>query len=233
MNSKSPTSASLIQIALRRAYDNMNSSTRALLLSCQILITRNNTHWYITLAAPNARVGKRIVKRLESITRRFEQTLSSFILSVCTTDDPVPPGGCGVGRVQRHFLINQTWFVQIDHEDHPHWVEVAPERLLSPVEPQPSLIPGARYMINWDAIALLGNNYLVQFKNWFRKYSLSETSVFIFTGKTTPDEKNPKTLLADCQVEGKPLVVRLIVQHLMEASLLEADDWEEDEDLPF
>jgi hypothetical protein len=88
-------------------------------------------------------------------------------------------------------------------------------------------------MINWDAIALLGNNYLVQFKNWFRKYCLSETSVFIFTGKTTPDEKNPKTLLADCQVEGKPLVVRLFVQHLMEASLLEADDWEEDEDLPF
>ena len=86
---------------------------------------------------------------------------------------------------------------------------------------------------NWDVIALLGNNYLVQFKNWFFQYCESETSVFIFTGKTRPHEKKPKILLADCQVEGKPLVVRLNVRYLMEASPLDADDWEDDEDLPF
>jgi len=233
MNENSSTSASLVQIALIRAFNNMNSSTRALLRSCQVLVACDRTHWYIAFATPNLQIWKRIVKRLESITRRLEQTLSSFMLAVCTIDDLVPPGGTGVGIVQRLFLINQTTFVQIGHNDHPHWVEVAPESMLSRAEPKPSLTPGGRYTIDWNVIALLGNNYLVQFKNWFFKYCESETSVFIFTGKTRPHEKNPKILLADCQVEGKPLVVQLNVRYLMEASPLDADDWEDDEDLPF
>jgi hypothetical protein len=61
------------------------------------------------------------------------------MLAVCTIDDSVPPGGTGVGKVQRLFLINQTRFVQIGHDDHPHWVQVAPESMLSRTEPKPPL----------------------------------------------------------------------------------------------
>ena len=136
MNEDSLSSSLLIQAAISRAYANMDSSTRALLGLTQILIASHTTHWYIAVLAPNPAVWKRIVKRLESITRRLEETMSSFILAVCTTDDPVPPSGAGVGRVQRQFLIDQRWFVQLGYKDHTYWVEVAPENLLSPAPPQ-------------------------------------------------------------------------------------------------
>ncbi len=93
--------SSLIQVAILRAYSNLDSSTRALLNACQLLVDRNPNYWYIAFVAPNAQVWKRIVKRLESITRRFDQTTSSFMLAVCTVNDPMPPGGLGVGRIKR------------------------------------------------------------------------------------------------------------------------------------
>ncbi len=135
MKEESLTSPSLVEIALLRAYANMDSSTRALLGSCQLLIARNSSYWYIAFAAPNSTVWKRIVKRLESITRRLERTMSSFMLAVCTTDDPVLPGGLGVGRVKRLFQVNEVWFVQVGHDDHPYWIEVIPEDALTLVPP--------------------------------------------------------------------------------------------------
>jgi hypothetical protein len=50
-------------------------------------------------------------------------------------DDPVPPGGLGVGRVKRLFQINEAWFVQVTHDKHPYWMEVIPHQALSPVPP--------------------------------------------------------------------------------------------------
>jgi hypothetical protein len=61
--------------------------------------------------------------------------MSSFMLAVCTTDDPVPPGGLGVGRVKRLFQVNEVRFVQVGHDDHPYWIEVIPEDALTPVPP--------------------------------------------------------------------------------------------------
>ncbi len=138
MEEESLTTSSLIQVAILRAYANMDSSTRALLGSCQILIARNPKYWYIAFAAPNPTIWKRIVKRLESITRRLERTLGSFMLAVCTSDDPVPPGGVGFGIVKRLFQINEAWFVQVCHDDHPYWMEVIPRNALSRVPPSQS-----------------------------------------------------------------------------------------------
>jgi hypothetical protein len=95
------TSSSLIQVAILRAYSNLDSSTRALLAACQLLVARNPNYWYIAFVAPNEKVWKRIVKRLFIITRRFDQTTSSFILAVCTVNDPIPLGGLSVGRIKR------------------------------------------------------------------------------------------------------------------------------------
>lgn len=140
MKEESLTSSSIIQVAILRAYENLDASTRALLGACKLMIARNESYWYIAFAAPNVQVWKRIVKRLESITRRFDRTLSSFILAVCTSDDPVPPGGLGVGRVKRLFQINEDWFVQVTHDEHPYWMEVIPHEALSLVPPSQSSI---------------------------------------------------------------------------------------------
>jgi len=129
------TSSSLIQIAIRRAYSNLDSSTRALLTACQLRVARNPNYWYIAFVAPNVPVWKRIVKRLFIITRRFDQTTSSFILAVCTLDDPIPLGGLGVGRIKRLFEINSCQFVQVTHDEHPYWMQVIPREALSPLPP--------------------------------------------------------------------------------------------------
>ncbi len=98
------------------------------------MIAHNESYWYIAFAASNVQVWKRIVKRLESITRRFDRTLSSFMLAVCTSDDPVPPGGLGIGRVKRLFQINEAWFVQVTHDKHPYWIQVWIGKFLTEVK---------------------------------------------------------------------------------------------------
>lgn len=135
MKEESFNNSSIIRIALKRAYANMDASTRALLASCHLMIACNESYWYIAFAAPNPAVWKRIVKRLESITRRLEKTLSSFMLAICTQDDLLPPGGLKVGKVKRLFQINEAWFVQVNHDEHPHWIEVIPQDALSLVPP--------------------------------------------------------------------------------------------------
>jgi len=131
-------SSSLIQVAILRAYSNLDSSTRALLAACQLMVARNPNYWYIGFVAPNVPVWKRIVKRLESITRRFDQTTRSFMLAVCTVNDPMPPGGLGVGRIKRLFEINSCQFVAVTHDEHPFWMEVIPREALSPLPPSNS-----------------------------------------------------------------------------------------------
>jgi hypothetical protein len=131
-------SSSLIQVAILRAYSNLDSSTRALLNACQLLVARNPNYWYIAFVAPNEKVWKRIVKRLFIITRRFDQTTSSFMLAVCTVNDPIPLGGLGVGRIKRLFEINSCQFVQVSHDEHPFWMQVIPREALSSVPPSNS-----------------------------------------------------------------------------------------------
>jgi hypothetical protein len=133
------TSSSLIQVAILRAYSNLDSSTRAILAACQLMVARNPNYWYIAFVAPNVPVWKRIVKRLFIITRRFYQTTSSFMLAVCTLDDPMPPGGLGVGRIKRMFEINSCQFVQVTHDEHPYWMEVIPREALFPLPPSDSV----------------------------------------------------------------------------------------------
>jgi hypothetical protein len=107
MKEESLTSSSLISVAILRAYENLDASTRALLGGCKLMIARNESYWYIAFAAPNVQVWKRIVKRLESITRRFDRTLSSFMLTVCTSDDPVPPGGLVLDELNVCFRLTK------------------------------------------------------------------------------------------------------------------------------
>jgi hypothetical protein len=102
------------------------------------MVARNQNYWYIVFVAPNVQVWKRIVKRLESITRRFDQTTSSFMLAVCTVNDPMPFGGLGVGRIKRLFEINSCQFVAVTHDEHPFWMEVIPREALSPLPPSNS-----------------------------------------------------------------------------------------------
>jgi len=131
-------SSSLIRVAILRAYSNLDSSTRAILAACQLMVARNQNYWYIVFVAPNVQVWKRIVKRLESITRRFDQTTSSFMLAVCTVNDPMPFGGLGVGRIKRFFEINSCQFVAVTHDEHPYWMKVIPREALSPLPPSNS-----------------------------------------------------------------------------------------------
>lgn len=135
MKEESLNGSSIIKFALLRAYESLDASTQALLGVCQLMVARNQSYWYITFAAPNPAVWKRIVKRLESITRRFDRTLSSFILVVCTIDDLAPPGGQGIGIVKRLFQINKAWFVQVSNEAHPHWMQVIPKEALTRTQP--------------------------------------------------------------------------------------------------
>lgn len=229
MNEKSWDKTSLFRVALLRAYNNLDSSTRALLGSCKLVTTRNATYWQIAFVAPSLVVWKRIVRRLESITRRFDETLSTFILAVCTSDDPVPAEVKGLGIIEQRFKVNQTKYVQLGNEVHPYWVQVVPSALLSKMDSKPALLPGARYIVNWKAIAQQGDSYFACFKKWLLGHGARETSVFIFTGKIIPHEADPNTMVAACQVEGKTLELKFQLDYLMDApslrkQLIEAED---------
>lgn len=126
MTAQSNTNSPLIEIAISRAIDNLNSSTRALLRSCKIIISHNRVLWHVIVIAPTPVIWKRLVKRLVSITRRFAQTLGSFMIGVCIASDTMPFGGGGEGFIQRKFLVGKSWWVQQRNSEHLYWIEVVP-----------------------------------------------------------------------------------------------------------
>jgi anthranilate/para-aminobenzoate synthase component II len=126
MAAQSKTGSSLIEIAISRAIDNLNSSTRALLRSCRIVASNNRLLWHVVVIAPTPVVWKRLVKRLVSITRRLAQTLGSFMIGVCIASDIIPFGHGGQGIIQRKFLSGKTWWIQQRNLEHFNWIDVVP-----------------------------------------------------------------------------------------------------------
>ncbi len=123
----------LIQTAIHRAYSSLEPSTYKLLAASETRLAKIPNCWYIGIFTPQADVYQQLVDQLEPLTRSFAQVMGDFRLGICTQDDPIPPGGPGMGMITDRFLIDMTWYYQVSNESHPHWCEVAPEHLLKPL----------------------------------------------------------------------------------------------------
>lgn len=121
----------LIQTAINRAYSSVERSTYKLLAACTTRVAKMPKGWYIGIFAPSAEQYLQLVDQLELLVQSLTEVMGSFVLGVCTQDDPLPPGGGGSGIVTGRCLIGMTWYYQISHESHPYWCQIAPEDLLS------------------------------------------------------------------------------------------------------
>ena len=123
----------LIQAAITRAYSSLDSSTYKLLATSETRLAKIPNCWYIGIFTPRTDVYQKLVDQIEPLTRSLSNVMGDFRVGICTQDDPIPPGGAGIGTVSDRFLIDATWYYQVSNESHPYWCEVAPEHLLKPL----------------------------------------------------------------------------------------------------
>lgn len=223
------TSLQITKIALQRAYSKLDSSNRALLSGCGFRLDYHNEYWNVIFIAPNQSIWKRLVKRIESITRRFSLVMNTFTVTFCLTSDPIAPSCSHLWRVQRTVRIDQRWWAQIQHGQHPYWVSLTPQELLSLIEIEQPLKRGGRYVIDWEVILHQGGSqYLRTMDDWLLKKCGRRENVFIFTGETV-SQPNPSKTLAKCVVEGANVVIQLDIRHLIPAPTDRNDQPDADE----
>lgn len=128
------TSFQVIKVAIQRAYSQLDASLRPLISACELQLGYHQETWIVLLIAPNQRIWKRLVRRSESITRRFNRVMSTFTLTFCLKGDAIPTGYGGRWRVQKNFWIEEEWWLQMQHQEHGHWVSVMPASMWSPLE---------------------------------------------------------------------------------------------------
>lgn len=123
----------LIQTAITRAYSSLEFSTQELLAVSETRLAKTPRGWYIGIFTPSTAIYQKLVKQLQPLTESLTQVMGTFRIGVCTADDPIPPGGSSVGTITARFLIDMTWYYQVNSDSHPFWCEVAPEDLLQPL----------------------------------------------------------------------------------------------------
>jgi hypothetical protein len=126
------TNLQVIKIAIQRAYSQLDASLRALLSACELQLGYYDESWSVLIIAPHQNIWKRLVKRSESIARRFSRVMSTFTLTFCLKEGALPTSPAGLWRVQKNFWIDEQWWLQMQHQEQRYWVSVAPASLWSP-----------------------------------------------------------------------------------------------------
>lgn len=129
-------------VAALKAIDKLNSSTRSLVKSSKVTLFCDQGVWYVDVGAPSLKVLNRILKRTESIARRFNQVFGAFVLSFGLWDNNQPV--LSKNEVESVFLIENTWFTRHCCERYANgercdwdWVHVFPVDIL------PALMPSS------------------------------------------------------------------------------------------
>lgn len=120
----------LIQTAINRAYSSLEPTTYKLLEKSETRLAKVPRCWYIGIFTPDVDVYTQLVDQLQPITQALTTVMGNFRLGICTQSDPIPPGGSRTGVIADRFLIDMTWYYQINNNSHPYWCEAAPEHLI-------------------------------------------------------------------------------------------------------
>lgn len=123
----------LIQTAINRAYSALALSIQELLAASETCLAKTPHGWYIGIFTPSREVYRKLVDQVQPLTESLTRVMGTFRLGVCTSNDPLPPGGSSTGTIANRFLIGMTWYYQVNSDAHPFWCEVTPEDLLKPL----------------------------------------------------------------------------------------------------
>lgn len=121
------------QLAIKKTIDKLGSSTRALVKASVVEFSHNGVVWHIRIVAPNPQVWKRLEKRNQSLTSRFEESLSTFVLSFCVKDNVLPFFGEIRGKVTGKFSNRDVFFTKLNDCKNP-WIHIVPDHLLMPTK---------------------------------------------------------------------------------------------------
>ena len=116
--------------AVNRCLTTLPASLQNLINQGKIKFIQDSQGYYtFCFVAVDPETYETLTKEAETITKSIYASLKIFCLRFCTESEPLPQEK-NLDAIRGYFLLGDTWFYQINNQEHPHCLEIIPGKLL-------------------------------------------------------------------------------------------------------